>query len=205
MNATFTPVSIPILVLAAGSAERFGSDKLLALVAGQPLLAWSLEAAIDAAPIDHALVLVAPAQDARRELCEAAGVATLVVDDAAHGMRWTLQAGLDACPADVPGAIVTLADDPLALRALPGVLATARRTPDRAVAVRRDPFLPHPVYLPRSAWPTPPRRDEDHGLRQLLLDLDVTWIEDAHAHPVDVDLPADVERLEHALAEASDF
>ena len=190
---------IPLLVLAAGGARRFGDDKLLAEVAGQPLLAWTLEAAVDAVPIDHVLVALAPEHDGRRELCDAAGVATLEVADAGRGMGWTLHAALAACPDDVPGAIVVLADDPVALRALPGVLATARHHPERQVAVRRDPFLPHPVYLPRAAWPAPPRHDDDHGLRDLLLDDQVTWIGDDGPHPVDVDVPADVERLRAAL------
>jgi molybdenum cofactor cytidylyltransferase len=193
------PTSIPILLLAAGSAERFGADKLLAEVGGQPLLAWSLEAALESVPRDHLLVLLGPDQDGRHDLCASADVATHLVDTAGRGMRWTLQAGLAACPDDVPGAVVALADDPLALDALPGVLATARRMPDRAVAVRREPFLPHPVYLPRAAWPAPPTSDEDHGLRALLDDLDVTWVEDTGPHPIDVDAPDDIERLARLL------
>lgn len=195
------PLPIPVLVLAAGASTRFGEDKLLAEVAGQPLLAWTLEAALDVVPADHLLVATAPGHDARRELCEVAGVATLVVADAERGMGWTLRDCLDACPADVPGAIVVLADDPLTLAALPGVLATARRDPGRIAAVRRDPFLPHPVYLPRASWPAPPSGDDDHGLRGLL-DDSVRWIEDDGPHPVDVDVPADIDRLRAAMAGA---
>lgn len=192
---------IPVLVLAAGGALRFGDDKLLAEVAGQPLLAWTLEAALDAVPNDHVLVALGIGQEARADLCEAAGAPTLVVDHADRGMGWTLHAALAACPEDVPGAIVVLADDPLALRALPGVLATARRTPGHPAAVRRDPFLPHPVYLPRATWPGPPRWDDDHGLRPLLDDDATRWVDDpSPVHPVDVDEPADIDRLRAALA-----
>lgn len=191
---------IPVLVLAAGGALRFGDDKLLVEVAGQPLLAWTLEGALDSVPTDHVLVALAPGNEARRELCEVAGVTTLEVPDAEHGMGWTLHAALAACPDDVPGAIVALADDPLALRALPGVLASARRTAERPAAIERDPFLPHPVYLPRALWPPPPTGDEDHGLRDLLLAASTTWIVDDGPRPVDVDVPADVERLRDTLA-----
>jgi CTP:molybdopterin cytidylyltransferase MocA len=191
--------AIPVLLLAAGGSARFGADKLLASIAGQPLLAWSLEAVIEAVPRDHVLVLLGPDQLQRRELCDAADVTTHEVDTAPRGMRWTLQAGLAACPPDVPGAVLTLADDPLALDALPGVLATARRDPERAVAVQRDPFLPHPVYLPRATWPSSPAGDEDHGLRWMLDGLDVAWVEDDGPHPIDVDVPGDVERLARLL------
>jgi molybdenum cofactor cytidylyltransferase len=195
------PLPIPVLVLAAGSSTRFGEDKLLAQVGGQPLLAWTLETALDVVPADHLLVATAPQHDTRRELCDIAGVATLVVADAERGMGWTLQDCLDACPDDAPGAIVVLADDPMTLRALPGVLAAARRDPGRIAAVQRDPFLPHPVYLPRGAWPAPPSGDDDHGLRRLL-DESTCWIEDDGEHPVDVDLPGDIERLRAALQRA---
>jgi molybdenum cofactor cytidylyltransferase len=193
------PIPIPVLVLAAGGSTRFGQDKLLADVAGQPLLAWTLEIALDVVPADHLLVATAQEHDARRELCEVAGVATLIVADAERGMGWTLQDCLAACPDDVPGATIVLADDPLALRALPGVLATARRDPERPVAVERDPFLPHPVYLPRASWPAPPSGDDDHGLRRLL-DDSTAWVVDDGPHPIDVDVPADVERLRAALS-----
>jgi molybdenum cofactor cytidylyltransferase len=192
-------IAIPVLVLAAGSSERFGADKLLAQVGGQPLLAWTLEAALDAVPRDHLLVILGPDHRERRELCEAADVATLGASDAARGMRWSLQAALEACPGDVPGAVVTLADDPLALDALPGVLATARRDPERAVAVQRDPFLPHPVYLPRADWPAPPRNDDDHGLRSVLDAADVAWVQDTGPHPLDIDTIDDVDRLAQLL------
>lgn len=192
-------VPIPVLILAAGSSTRFGDDKLLADIAGQPLLAWTLEAALDVVPADHLLVATAPAHGARRALCDVAGVATIVVPDAELGMGWTLHDSLQACPGEVPGAIVALADDPLTLRMLPMVLAAARRDPERTAAVHRDPFLPHPVYLPRSAWPGRPSAEEDHGLRRLL-DDSTRWVEDGGVHPVDVDVPADLERLRAALA-----
>lgn len=198
---SWPPPAVPVLVLAAGSAARFGADKLLVEVAGQPLLAWTLEGVLDAVEADHALVVLGPDAGARASLCEAAGVATVVAADAARGMRWSMAEGLEACPPVVPGAIVVLADDPLTLRALPGVLSTARRAPDRPAAVRRDPFLPHPVYLPREAWPQRPEGDADHGLRDLLEDgRAVTWIDDEGPHPVDVDVASDVQLLESALS-----
>lgn len=193
-------IDIPVIVLAAGASTRFGDDKLLATVCGQPLLAWTLEVAIDSVPIDHVLVIVDDPRGARAELCEQAGVATLVAPDATRGMRWSMHEGLTGCPPGVPGAVIILADDPLAARALPGVLATARRTPTRPAAVRRDPFVPHPVYLPRAIWPARPSSDEDHGLRDLLMDDDCTWIDDPGVAPVDVDTPADVDRLVEALS-----
>jgi len=194
----WVPEPIPVLILAAGVASRFGSDKLLAEVAGQPLLAWTIEAVLECVQQDHAVVLLAAREDMKADLCENAGMPTHVVDHADRGMAWTLRGGLTACPPDVPGAIVVLADDPMAIAALPGVLATARRSPTRIVAVRRDPFVPHPVYLPRADWPTGPIDHGDRGLRDLLND-DCLWIDDEGPVPVDVDTPEDASTLERLL------
>jgi CTP:molybdopterin cytidylyltransferase MocA len=115
-------------------------------------------------------------------------------------MRWSLHAGFAACPADAPGALVLLADDPLVVRSFADVVAQARRDPARAVAVRRHPFVPHPVYLPRAAWPPPPVADDDHGLRDLLGGADTCWIADAGNPPVDVDEVSDIAVLADLLS-----
>ena len=200
MSEWTPPEPIPVLLLAAGASTRFGDDKLLAPLGGQPLLTWVFEALQDVVPIDHVLVVTGPTNAARRDLCELAGFATIVADDAARGMRWSLHAGLAACPPTVPGAVVVLGDDPLTIRALPGVLATARADLDRIVAVRRTPVVPHPVYLPRRSWPAPPKTDDDTGLRDLLGDESVCWIDGDDVAPIDVDEPADLARLARLLA-----
>lgn len=200
MSSWSPVVPIPVLVLAAGGSRRFGSDKLLATVARQPLLAWTLEAVVDVVPTDHVLVVLGRGQEARAALCDGASVPTLLARHAADGMRWSLQEGLDACPEAVPGAVVVLADDPVAVRCLPGVLAAARGDLGAPAAVRREPFLPHPVYLPRACWPAPPSSDADHGLRELLAHDHTRWIDDDGPRPVDVDVPDDVARLEAVLS-----
>lgn len=54
------------VVLAAGSASRMGGlDKILAPLAGRPLLAWSLAACADCPAIDEILVVTAPERVAR--------------------------------------------------------------------------------------------------------------------------------------------
>lgn len=189
-----------VVVLAAGGSRRFGpDDKLLTPISGRPLLAWTLDAVLDVTPPAQVLVVLAPQEPVRQELCAAEQVRTVEAADHHRGMRWSMHAGLQAVPPDAPGAAILLGDDPLAARALPAVLEAASTRPDRIVAVRRDPFLPHPVYLPRATWPAPPAGDEDHGLRDLLAG-DVTWLDDDGPHPVDVDVPADAARLAELLA-----
>lgn len=189
----------PVVILAAGDAVRFGADKLLAPIGGMPLLAWSLRAVLGSVRREGVVVVVGEGQHERQQLCVDAGVATTTARDARRGMRWSLHSGLEACPAAAHGAILALADDPVAIDMLDAVLDAAARAPSRPVAVRREGAAPHPVYLPRTTWPTPPSADDDAGLRALL-GGDCAWLEDPGPPPVDVDEPADLTRLELLLS-----
>jgi molybdenum cofactor cytidylyltransferase len=192
---------IALIVLAAGTSERFGTlDKLATPIGGRSLLAWSLDASADAriASADR-LVVIGHGSAVATRIAESHGWRTTFAHDAARGMGASLRAGLAAVDDEVVGAVVVLGDDPLAARMLPDVLAAALAAPDAVVAVRRTPFLPHPVYLPRGSWPAPDAPVSDHGLRDEL-GSDVTWLEDAGVHPVDVDTQDDVTRLRAAMS-----
>lgn len=191
--------ALTLVVLAAGAARRFGSDKLLAPADGRPLLAATLGRAASSIDPERTIVAIGPDQRRRGVVAKVAGAEVLVVPDAGRGMRWTLHAALAAVPADASGALVALADDPLALDALDGVVTAARSAPDRVVAVRRSPFLPHPVYLPRSAFPPEPVGEDDEGLRALVDAPGTAWVEDHGPRPVDVDEPADLALVRLAL------
>lgn len=192
---------IAVIVLAAGTSERFGTlDKLATPVAGRSLLAWTLDACTDAriGSVDR-LVVIGHGSAGATRIADAHRWRTAFAHDASRGMGASLRAGLAAAEADVAGAVVVLGDDPLAARRLPEVLDAALGAPERVVAVRRSPFLPHPVYLPRAAWPAPDAPITDHGLRDEL-GGDVAWIEDSGPHPVDVDTQDDVGRLLAAMS-----
>ncbi len=193
---------IALIVLAAGSSERFGAlDKLAAPVAGRPLLSITLEACADErlASKDR-IVVIGPGSAVATRIAESHGWRTTFAHDAPRGMGASLRTGLAATDARVAGAVVVLGDDPLAAWMLPAIVDAARAAPDATIAVRRTPFLPHPVYLPRSAWPAADAPITDHGLRDELAGESVAWIDDPGAHPVDVDSPGDVARLLDAMS-----
>ncbi|MCW2921440.1 MAG: hypothetical protein JWL76_1314 [Thermoleophilia bacterium] len=196
---------IALIVLAAGTSERFGSlDKLATPIAGRSLLAWTLDACTDEriAPDDRRVVIGHGSAVATR-IAESHGWRTTFAHDAPRGMGASLRAGLAATGPDVDGAAIVLGDDPLAARMLAAVLEVAAADPDTVVAVRRTPFLPHPVYLPRASWPSRDAPVTDHGLRDELDADRVHWLDDDGAHPVDVDTPDDVTRLVRALSAGS--
>ena len=195
------PSRIPIIVLAAGASARFGtSDKLATPVAGRALLAWTLDALPRTA---RRIVETGAGSGLPVLLAEASGCEVAVAPDAVRGMRHSLLAGLDAASQDekAPGAILVLGDDPIAARLSRDVLGAASADPERTVLVRRPTPVPHPVYLPRGAWPDRSVLDDGHdrGLRDLIDASDALWLDGAPAPTFDVDLPGDVAALAQRL------
>ena len=80
------------VLLAAGRSTRFGGDKLLALLHGRPVLAWSASAL--AAEVD-ALILVVPPGSAAR-IAALGGIPAVVVEHAARddGLASSIRAGI---------------------------------------------------------------------------------------------------------------
>ncbi|HEY0962700.1 MAG TPA: nucleotidyltransferase family protein [Pseudomonadales bacterium] len=128
---TRAPAGVGCIVLAAGSATRFGSDKRLAEFAGDTLLARTL-ATLNSVFTQRVLVL--RADDATDEtLARRFGKDWLVVraTDAGKGMGNSLAAAM-ACTADWNGAVVALADMPF-VRPVTCATIAARLTADTLV------------------------------------------------------------------------
>ena len=210
-RAVIIPVSAAV-VLAAGSARRFGGRKVLAELAGRALLTHVLDA-VASADVHEAVVVLPPRSgDADVDvhaavvalLAERAGALPLTVvenPDAALGMSTSLRVGLEvvARRSDVRVGVVVvlLADqptvDPDVVRAVVQACAEADRP---ARAVYRDGAGP-PVALPlRLVASLAPRLTGDRGLRDLLDDLEVVAIEVDAPMPLDVDHPEDLEALQ---------
>jgi molybdenum cofactor cytidylyltransferase len=192
------PPKIGGVILAAGEARRFGSQKLLATLDGRPLLQHAIDAANASCLEEIVVVLGADAE------AVAAGVqpgrARLVRNaDYASGMASSLQAGLRALDSRDHAAVVLLGDMPGVTANLIGDLV-ARGNKTRATAVisvwrgRRSP----PVVLHRSLWPAALALHGDVGMREILgVRADV--LELAVTEPLgsleDIDTPEDHRRL----------
>jgi molybdenum cofactor cytidylyltransferase len=175
------------LLLAAGSARRFGSAKQAALLRGQPLVRHAARALIDAGlPV---LVVTGAHQQAVHAALAGLPLAFIHAADHAQGMAHSLRAGLHAAPADWEAALVALADMP---DLEPALLATLAATPGIAVPVwqgRRG----NPVRWPRAHWPALMALSGDEGARRLLPGLAVTPVPapSAAIHR-DIDTPGDL-------------
>jgi molybdenum cofactor cytidylyltransferase len=102
---------IPVIVLAAGAASRFGRPKLLEDLEGRPLLRHAVASARSAG---LGPVLLITGHDADAVQQAAAGCVDEVVFNPAHveGMGTSIACGIRACRNDADAALVLLADQP---------------------------------------------------------------------------------------------
>ena len=179
------------LVLAAGSATRFGSDKLSATLNGEPLLFHAIRAA-RAAPVSRVIVVARPGL----EIGDWQGSPSVdVVRIASEALSQSLQAGISAA-ARAEGAYVFLGDMPH----IPHHIAShlARAIGDGFAAMPCEGGHPgHPVLLSARAYPAIAGLTGDQGAGRLLRQRsDVVFVDctDPEIH-VDVDVPADLAQL----------
>jgi len=192
---TFRAVAV---VTAAGSAERFGGKKLLALIDGEPLLDHTIRSLLDGGVAE---VIVVVGTDARRELERDVNamndprVRPVENPDPSRGMFSSIQAGVATANGD---ALVILPGDmpyvkPETVRA---VIAKYRERP-AIVSPRYRGKRGHPVVMPltlrdeiAATPPTANLHNVIHHHQDERVDLDV---EDAGVGR-DVDTRADLER-----------
>jgi CTP:molybdopterin cytidylyltransferase MocA/SAM-dependent methyltransferase len=192
------------LILAAGSASRFGAPKLLASLDGRPLLEHTLEAARTAG-LDPIVVVLGAGADTIEAGIAWSGEQRIWNPDPGRGLASTLQIGLAAI-ADleprVDAAIVLLGDQPRTDPAVIGLLEArfeAAGTGARSLIV-----VPryaggggaNPVLVGRSAFGLTRDARGDRGLGPLIdahPDL-VTEVSVEGENP-DVDTPTDLARL----------
>ncbi len=195
------------LVLAAGRSARFGADKLLAPLAGRPVVTWSI-AAIGAAT-DHVLVVLPPGAAAlagalHQDHGMSAGRSVRIVENPSRdlGMASSIAAGVASLDAGVGAVIIALGDQPLVS---PDVV---RRLVARwqlggalAVAPRYRDGQGHPVLFGRACFAALCALEGDRGARSVLTALgdDLAMVEVDEPTPLDVDSPDVLERLERLV------
>lgn len=189
---------VAALVLAGGTATRFGSTKQLADLRGSPLVAHATQAALDAG-IEDVVVVIGHAAD------EVAAVLprderVRVVDNPHHeeGIASSLRAGLRSLGPEAACAVVLLADEPdLTPDAVRAVAAAWRESKLPIVRARYGDRPGHPVALDRSVWDRALALQGDAGVSQIVRDHPelVREVRIAGPAPVDVDRPDDLDRL----------
>ncbi len=186
------------MILAAGAAQRFGSQKLLAPLNGRPLVQHVIDAANASCLEDIVLVVGTNADDLVNEL-DMGRTRVVHNPDPTQGLASSLQTGLRRLDQSLHAALVLLGDMPSVTTALIDELV-ARGRETRASAVisvwrgRRSP----PVVLHKSLWSAALALRGDIGMREVLAGRDdVVEVEVTPALGAldDVDTPEDHDRL----------
>lgn len=184
------------VVLAAGSANRFGGTKQLAEVGGRPLVAHAVDTAARAG-VGETVVVVGHDHPAVARAAANAGPVTIAVNpDHASGQASSLRVGIEhASRGGAEVAVILLADQP-GIRAA-AVRAVVAAVTDGAEAARAayDDGPGHPVAFARPVWPRLLETTGDEGARQLLHQLDVVEVRIRGPRPRDVDTPEDLAEL----------
>jgi molybdenum cofactor cytidylyltransferase len=186
------------VVLAAGASSRFGSQKLLAPLAGRPVLQHVLDT-LAAAGLADVVVVLGDAAAAIEEGIGWRSERRVVNPRPQDGLSSSLRVGLDVIaewdPAPV-AALIVLGDQPL-LRpeVVWAVLQAAEADPSRPMVRTRyaDDGAPNPVLVRRAAWALAAGLSGDRGLGPLLAERpELVLAVDVDGANPDIDTAADL-------------
>jgi CTP:molybdopterin cytidylyltransferase MocA len=183
---------IGAVLLAAGSARRFGGGKLTAPIDGEAIVHRAARTLIEGGLAPVHVVLRPNDADVRDALADLAP-AFVVCADHATGMSASLRAGIAALPPETTAALVALADQPAVDPAVIRALVAAFADGSSAIAAPRyGGVLANPVLFARSVFRELLALEGDVGARSVVLKdaARVRWLD------VDAPVPADVDTLE---------
>jgi molybdenum cofactor cytidylyltransferase len=188
---------VAALILAAGAGSRFGGGKLLATLAGRPLLQHVLDRVAEVGVGEVVVVLGADAEAVETAI-DWRGERRVRNPDPERGLASSLLVGMAALDPGVDGALILLGDQPLVTAETIRALTDAPLEPDRpiVVPVYADDGGRNPVLLRRGAFDLAREAEGDRGLGPVLAthsDL-VLEVPVAGSNP-DVDTPADLARV----------
>jgi molybdenum cofactor cytidylyltransferase len=154
------------ILLAAGSARRFGSDKRFALLqAGDTLIARS--ARVLAQAVDECIVVVGCDDSPERFAALLPGWKVIRAENSAEGMGASLASAARVLPGEWDGCLVALADKPFVRRETALVVREALL--DRIVVPCYGGEWGHPVGFPRRLFPALAALHGESGGRSLIV------------------------------------
>jgi molybdenum cofactor cytidylyltransferase len=186
--------AVSAVVLAAGSATRFGSVKLLAPLNGRPVLQHVLDALADA-DMSDVVVVLGRDSSALEAAIDWRGERRVTNPDPERGLSSSVALGLEAVPEGAAAALIVLGDQPAITSTTIRTLLDQPPDADHPVVIARyaDDSARNPVLLERSAFPLVAEATGDRGLGPVLAahpDL-VREVTVEGSNP-DVDTPADL-------------
>lgn len=192
-------LTIGCLIMAAGNASRFGSNKLAAEVDGKMLI----EHALEAVPIEEfARVSVVTQYDEVAALAKRFGFTVLFNAFPERGASYTIQLGTEAM-ADCDAILYQVADQPLLRReSVRAEVESFRRHPDRIVAMGHGGVRGNPCIFPARFFPELMTLEGDHGGSAVIRRHEdaLTLFEVSPDELRDVDTPMALAELRDTLA-----
>lgn len=188
------PGHVASVVLAAGSGQRFGGDKLAAVWQGAPLLVHTLRAIAS-----HPGVVVCRAGDTFVEqTARGSGMTPRENPHPELGLSESLRVGLAALdPAATEWALIVLGDQPLLRPEVITALITAIDPTDDLIrpSYAEAAGLPgHPVLVHRRLWPMAESLRGDQGFGAIVPAERIRLVPVPGGNP-DIDTPDDLFRL----------
>ena len=191
------------VVLAAGASRRFGAQKLAAVVAGKPVVRWTVER-VCASAVDEVIVVVAPGPDAEPVRSALGGLTVRFVANphAAEGLAASLGAGIAALTPETVAAVIALGDQPaIDTAVIDRSIAVwhATRTPIVAPSYRG--MRGNPVLFARSVFVELLGVRGDQGARDVIArdPRRVALVAVDQPMPLDVDEPASLNAVARHL------
>ena len=190
------PQGLYCMVLAAGSASRFGSAKQLACWNDQSLIRRALELANDACDSNTVLVLGAHWQEVLEESRPLNGFVVLN-QHYESGMASSIACGVRTLDTVATAVLILLVDQPLISATHLQTLKEAWQTSPSSIVVSSFAGAAGPpIIIPSTFFADLESLSGDHGARELLSrdDVDVIRVDCPEA-AMDVDRPEDLEKL----------
>ena len=139
-------MSVVAIVPAAGKAERFGGEKLVVDIKGEPLLNWTLWSLLDGG-VSKVVVVTAPGADfSRVKLTADDRVLTVVNADPSRGMFSSIQTGLSIVTGDP--LLFLPADMPFVRSSTVTAIVTACIRRQRVIVPVHHEQRGHPIAVP---------------------------------------------------------
>lgn len=182
------------LVLAAGAGRRFGGAKLLAPLAGAPVIRRTVER-VTAAGFDGVVVATGADHDAIVDALSGLDCHVVATPGWEEGMAASLRAGLAALGVPRRGVFVFLGDMPLVPVHLCPRLADMAEAAGYAARPRVGGRPGHPAAFTRAAVPDLARLTGDRGAAELLRgrQAGVAYLDtDDSGAVLDIDAPEDL-------------
>ena len=157
---------IGCVVMAAGNAERFGENKLAAVVDGKTLI----EHALEAVPADKlAAVCVVTQYDEVETLAKRFGFRCLRNERPEWGLSYTIRLGTEALQNECGAIVYQVSDQPLLRReSVAALVAYYREHPDKIVGASHGGTRGNPCVFPEKYFPALCALTGDRGGRVII-------------------------------------